>query len=111
VAADSKFDCKLPHRSLFELRKAAGVTLDQIEHSTKIGKHFLLAIEEGRFQELPGGILSRSYVRQYAAAIGCSAEPILESLEPSTAPSVHSLRKEPAQQEPARVWFRFLSQG
>ncbi|MBA3976123.1 MAG: hypothetical protein C0504_18100 [Candidatus Solibacter sp.] len=96
--------------SLAELRAAAGVTLDQIEHSTKIGKHFLTAIEEGRFQDLPGGILSRSYIRQYAAAIGCSAEPILQSLEPPSPQPVHCLRPEPGRASSAS-WLRFLSLG
>jgi cytoskeletal protein RodZ len=96
--------------SLAELRQAAGVTLDQIEHSTKIGKHFLVAIEEGRFQDLPGGILSRSYIRQYAAAIGCSADPILQSLEPPSPQSSNCLRREPGS-DSAPSWFRFLSLG
>jgi cytoskeleton protein RodZ len=95
---------------LAELRKAAGVTLDQIEHTTKIGKNFLNAIEEGRFQDLPGGILRRSYIRQYAAAIGCSAEPILQSLEPPSPQSSPGLRREPGR-ESAASWLRFLSLG
>mgnify|MGYP000871473915 CR=1 FL=1 len=89
---------------------ASGVTLEQIESSTKIGKHFLRAIEEGRFDDLPGGIISRSYVRQYAAAIGCSADPILQAMEPPVPQSVHSLRKA-ATRESGGLWFRFLSLG
>lgn len=96
--------------SLAELRRASGVTLDQIESSTKIGKHFLRAIEEGRFDELPGGIISRSYVRQYASQIGCSAEPILQAMQPPAPQPVHSLRKG-AQREAGGLWFRFLSLG
>jgi cytoskeleton protein RodZ len=94
--------------SLVELRIAAGVSLDQIENSTKIGKHFLRAIEEGRFKDLPGGLLSRSYVRQYAAAIGCSPDPILQSLEPPSPQSAQCPRKEP-KRESAGMWLRFLS--
>lgn len=95
---------------LAELREASGVTLDQIEHSTKIGKHFLRAIEEGRFKDLPGGILTRSYIRQYASAIGCSAESILQSIEPPTPQPVHSVRKE-TKRHSSGLWFRFLSLG
>ena len=55
---------------LARFRKRAGVTLAQIAESTKIGSRFLQAIEAERFEELPGGIFSTSYLRQYAAEIG-----------------------------------------
>ncbi len=51
-------------------RKRAGVSLDTIAQSTKIGSRFLEAIESERFDQLPGGIFTTSYVRQYALAIG-----------------------------------------
>jgi cytoskeletal protein RodZ len=52
------------------IRQAKGITLEQISQSTKIRVAALRAIEEGRFQDLPGGIYTASYVKQYAAAIG-----------------------------------------
>lgn len=51
-------------------RKRAGVSLGQIAQSTKIGSRFLEAIERERFDQLPGGIFTSSYLRQYALAIG-----------------------------------------
>jgi cytoskeletal protein RodZ len=51
-------------------RIRAGVSLEQIAQSTKIGSRFLEAIEGERFEQLPGGIFSTSYLRQYAEAIG-----------------------------------------
>jgi cytoskeletal protein RodZ len=51
-------------------RKRAGISLDQIAQSTKIGSRFLEAIERERFDQLPGGIFTTSYLRQYALAIG-----------------------------------------
>lgn len=51
------------------LRRNRGVSLDQIAQATKIRVYYLNAIEQGRFDKLPGGIYSRSYIRQYAAAI------------------------------------------
>lgn len=51
-------------------RKRAGVSLDKIAQSTKIGLRFLEAIERERFDQLPGGIFTTSYLRQYALAIG-----------------------------------------
>ena len=51
-------------------RKRAGVSLAKIAQSTKIGSRFLEAIESERFDQLPGGIFTTSYLRQYALAIG-----------------------------------------
>jgi cytoskeletal protein RodZ len=51
-------------------RKRMGVSIEQIAQSTKISSRFLEAIERERFDQLPGGIFTSSYVRQYALAIG-----------------------------------------
>jgi cytoskeletal protein RodZ len=65
-----------PHRNcVLELdlpvfRKRAGVSLDEIAQRTKISSRFLRAIEDEQYGQLPGGIFSTSYLRQYAAAIG-----------------------------------------
>ena len=55
---------------LTRFRKRAGVSLEQIAQSTKISSRFLQAIEDEQFDQLPGGIFSTSYLRQYAIAIG-----------------------------------------
>jgi cytoskeletal protein RodZ len=71
-------------------RAKSGVTLEQISQASNLSTRFLRAIEEERFDELPGGIFTVSYIRQYAEAIGCNAEEILEAarrkLEPGTLP-------------------------
>ena len=51
-------------------RKRADISLEQIAQSTKISSRFLQAIEGEQFEQLPGGIYSTSYLRQYAEAIG-----------------------------------------
>ena len=58
-------------------RKRAGVSLEQIAQSTKIGSRFLEAIEGEQFERLPGGIFSTSYLRQYAEAIGYDEEALV----------------------------------
>ncbi len=55
---------------LARFRKRSGVSLQGIAQSTKISSRFLDAIEAERFDQLPGGIFSTSYLRQYAEAIG-----------------------------------------
>jgi cytoskeletal protein RodZ len=58
-------------------RQRSGVTLEQIAEKTKISKRFLLAIEDGEYEKLPGGIFATSYLRQYAAMIGFDESELL----------------------------------
>jgi cytoskeletal protein RodZ len=55
-------------------RELRGVNLREIAESTKISVRFLQALEEDRIELLPGGIFPRSFVRQYARALGLDAE-------------------------------------
>lgn len=66
---------------LVALREAAGLSLHEIADSTKISVRFLSAIENGQLDELPGGVIGRSYIRQYAAAVGGDPAPLLKSIE------------------------------
>jgi cytoskeletal protein RodZ len=51
-------------------RISRGVALENIIAVTKISKQHLLALEQERFDLLPGGILSKGIVRGYADALG-----------------------------------------
>ncbi len=61
-----------------ELRQNKGKSLREIADSTKISIRFLQAIEEGDFDQLPGGIYNTSYIRQYAREIGFEEAKLLE---------------------------------
>ena len=63
-----------------ELKKAReerGVTLRNISESTHIGMRFLQAIETDTYDELPGGIFDRSFVRKFAKHVGLDEEEVL----------------------------------
>jgi cytoskeletal protein RodZ len=51
-------------------RLARGFALEDISAVTKISQRHLVALEQERFRQLPGGILSKGIVRGYASAIG-----------------------------------------
>src|SRR5580658_8029527 len=51
-------------------RLARGVALEDITAVTKISQRHLVALEQDRFQQLPGGILSKGIVRGYVGALG-----------------------------------------
>jgi cytoskeletal protein RodZ len=85
-----------PHHRKFELeldlprfRKRSGVSLEEIVQRTKISSRFLQAIEDEQFDQLPGGIFSTSYLRQYAAAIGYDEDALIsfyiQKVNPSAA--------------------------
>lgn len=47
-------------------RIAKGYTLDYLQQVTKIQKRYLIAIEENKFEELPGDFFIKTFIRQYA---------------------------------------------
>src|SRR4051812_8636678 len=51
-----------------------GITLDEIAISTKIGTRSLRALEEEDFEQLPGGIFNKGFVRAYAKYLGIDEE-------------------------------------
>jgi len=51
-------------------RLARGFALEDISAVTKISQRHLVALEQEKFRQLPGGILSKGIVRGYAGAIG-----------------------------------------
>jgi cytoskeleton protein RodZ len=55
-------------------REGKGCPLEQISRTTKINLLFLQALEEDRFEWLPGGMFPRAMVRAYARALGASEQ-------------------------------------
>ncbi len=51
-------------------RMSRGIALEDITAVTKISQHHLLALEQERFRQLPGGILNKGIIRGYASAVG-----------------------------------------
>jgi len=57
------------------------ISLEQISLETKIGVRLLEAIESDQFDQLPGGVFRRSFVLQYARALGVDPEDIAGELK------------------------------
>jgi cytoskeleton protein RodZ len=51
-------------------RMSRGIALEDITAVTKISARHLVALEQERFRQLPGGILNKGIVRGYATAVG-----------------------------------------
>src|SRR3954447_22034392 len=59
---------------LKDAREQRGISLRQIATATKISMAALEALERNDFSRLPGGILSRAFVRAYALEVGLDPE-------------------------------------
>jgi cytoskeleton protein RodZ len=64
--------------SVATIRNTKGISLEEIAQNTKLKVSTLRAIEEGKFDVLPGGIYNISYIRQYARAIGADESSLIE---------------------------------
>lgn len=63
---------------LREARERKGVSLRAIADVTRISMVFLEALERSDISRLPGGIVSRAFVRAYATEVGLDAEATVE---------------------------------
>jgi cytoskeletal protein RodZ len=51
-------------------REKKGISLDDASNVTKIGSRMLQAIEEEHFDQLPGGVFNKGFIRAYAKHLG-----------------------------------------
>ena len=51
-------------------REMRGITLEEITESTKISRRHLEALEGEHFDQLPGGVFNKGFVRAYARFLG-----------------------------------------
>jgi cytoskeleton protein RodZ len=59
-------------------RAARGLSLPDIAQRTKINQSLLRAIEENRFDRVPGGLFTRGYLRAYAREVQLDPESLVE---------------------------------
>ena len=61
-------------------RERRGIGIDEIEAETRIRAKFLLALEEERFDALPGPAYVRAFVRDYAEQLGLDPQELVAEL-------------------------------
>jgi cytoskeletal protein RodZ len=59
-------------------RERKGVDLYRAERDTKIRLRYLAALEDGDFDELPGAVYTKGFLRNYAIYLGLDPEDLLE---------------------------------
>ncbi|MGG3913072.1 helix-turn-helix domain-containing protein [Rossellomorea vietnamensis] len=63
---------------LKEAREAKNYSLDDLQRITKIQKRYLIGIEEGNYDAMPGKFYVRAFIKQYCEAVGLPPEVIFE---------------------------------
>jgi len=67
-----------PH--LRERRLELKLSLKEVAAQTRIRRTYIEALEEGRFEELPGQVYVIGFLQNYARALGLSADPLIEAI-------------------------------
>lgn len=71
---------------LRETREARGLHLDDAARVTRIGKNYLVALEEGMFDKLPNPAYVKGFLRIYAGYLGLSGDDVVGMFERETSP-------------------------
>jgi len=103
----------VPERNtLHAARIARGLDLERVSAVTRLTPNIVRKLDEGRFDELPGGLYARSYVRAFAAAVGLSPAETLEALELllPAAPDPLPLLNELAPPSPVETFKSFVNE-
>jgi cytoskeleton protein RodZ len=66
--------------TLREERIRLGLGIDQIEADTKIRAKYLMALEDERFEALPGTAYARAFLRDYAEQLGLDPQELVNRL-------------------------------
>jgi cytoskeleton protein RodZ len=91
-------------------REMRGVTLDEISAATRIATRFLKAIENEQWDQLPGGVFNRGFVRAVAHYLGLDEENIVAeyALAVGDRPSVPVWTGSPPAVAPQQPWLAWI---
>ena len=67
--------------SLRDARKRQGLDVSDVERRTKIRARYLLALEEERFDLIPGQAYAKGFLRSYSEALGLDSKPFLDEFD------------------------------
>jgi hypothetical protein len=97
---------------LHRARLASGLDLAELAGRTFLSPRIVQQIDAGCFEELPGGVYARSYVRAFASAVGLEPDETVERLSDQLPPAGDPfplLREIARRQTPA--WVTMIEEG
>lgn len=65
-------------KRLKEAREEKKLTLDDLQNVTKIQKRYLIGIEQGKYELIPGKFYVRAFIKQYAEAVGLNPDQLFD---------------------------------
>src|SRR6266481_4677259 len=77
--------------------------LSQISRELKISARMLEAIEDERFDKLPGGVFAKSFVRQYAHLLGLDEEEVVAEVRRMVDPPPEPVPQNGRSEKPVRL--------
>lgn len=63
-------------------RENKGMSLEDLQKNTKIQKRYLIGIEEGNYDVMPGKFYVRAFIKQYCEAVGLNPDDIFDQYKP-----------------------------
>ena len=91
--------------SLREARMRRKLELSQIEQDTRIRAKYLTALEDDRFDALPGVAYARGFLRTYADYLGLDAQRFVDEYNTHFAPEEEPAAPPPVRIRPRRLGF------
>lgn len=87
-------------------RQRRGVSLQDVAEETKIGKLFLIALENDDIDSLPGGVYRRSFLRSYARFLKLDEDRILADFHAQFSITPHDVIRLESQRRDDRDFIR-----
>lgn len=66
---------------LRKARERLGLSIEDVHDATKIRVAYLIAMEEGRFHELPGDVYARGFLKNVAKAVGLEGDELVSEYD------------------------------
>ena len=63
---------------LREARESQGISISQASVETRILQRYIVALEDGEFQHLPGDVYARGFLRNYAEYLNIPADELID---------------------------------
>ncbi|MGH9734739.1 MAG: helix-turn-helix domain-containing protein [Candidatus Acidiferrales bacterium] len=86
-------------------REMRGVSLEELSSATRINTRFLTAIENGHWEELPGGAFNRGFIRSTARYLGLDEDGMVAEYSLETRNGIQPIVPRPAVRK-SRAWQR-----
>ncbi len=68
-------------KQLKERRNKLNLSIEEAERETKIRKKYLRALEEDNYEEIPGLVYAKAFLKTYSSFLGLDQEEIIEEFE------------------------------